>query len=67
MSRLFILYQEHQDSQEAEEKLCKWTDADTLKAYEQNLFNTADKSVAEMLDSWQNPVFTAPDKVGYCN
>lgn len=63
VSQLAILYQEHQDSQETDEKLCKWTDANTLKSYEQNLFNNVDKTVADMLNSWQNPVFTAPEKV----
>ena len=62
-SQLAILYQEHQQSQETEEKLCKWANADKLKAYEQNLFDLAGKSVAEMLESWQNPVFRAPEKV----
>ena len=61
---LAAMYQDHQDIQGAEEKLCKWTDADTLKAYEQNLLNSGlHKSVAEMLDNWQNPVFDAPGKV----
>ena len=62
-SQLTVLYEEHQERQETEEKLCKWTDADTLQAYEQELLNNGGKTVAELLDSWQNPVFTAPEKV----
>ncbi|KAJ7365537.1 DNA mismatch repair protein [Desmophyllum pertusum] len=61
-SQLTVLYKEHQERQETEEKLCKWTDADTLQAYEQELLNNGGKTVAELLDSWQNPVFTAPEK-----
>ncbi|XP_068682274.1 DNA mismatch repair protein Mlh3-like [Montipora foliosa] len=61
-SHLATLYQEHQDRQETEEKLCKWANADELKAYEQNLCNSTGKTVAEMLDNWTNPVFGASEK-----
>ena len=62
-SHLATLYQEHQDRQETDEKLCKWANADELKAYEQNLCNSTGKTVAEMLDNWTNPVFGASEKV----
>lgn len=58
-----MLYQEHQYSQETEEKLCKWADADKLKAYEQKLWDSTGSTVAEMLDNWTNPVFAAAEKV----
>ena len=58
-----MLYQEHQYSQETEEELCKWASADKLKAYKQNLWDSTGSTVAEMLDNWRNPVFTAPEKV----
>lgn len=57
-----MLYQEHQYSQETEEELCKWASADKLKAYKQNLWDSTGSTVAEMLDNWTNPVFTAPEK-----
>ena len=59
------LYQEYQGNQETEEKLCKWTDVDKLRAYEKDLLNSAGKTVGEMLDSWENPVFAAPEKVSH--
>ena len=62
-SQLASLYKKHLEQQEAEEKLCKWTDADTLQAYERDLFNSGGKTVAQLLDRWQNPVFAAPEKV----
>ncbi|KAL9953856.1 hypothetical protein ACROYT_G041329 [Oculina patagonica] len=61
-SQLADLYKEHLEQKESEEKLCKWRDADTLQAYEQDLLNSGGKTVAQLLDSWQNPVFTAPEK-----
>lgn len=62
-SQLADLYKEHLEKRETEEKLCKWRDADTLQAYEQDLLNNRGKTVARLLDSWHNPVFTAPEKV----
>lgn len=64
-SQLVNLYQEHHGNQEMEEKLCKWTDANKLRAYEKDLLNKAGKTVGEMLDSWENPVFAAPEKVSH--
>ncbi|XP_015767877.1 PREDICTED: DNA mismatch repair protein Mlh3-like [Acropora digitifera] len=61
-SEVAMLYQEHQYSQETEEELCKWASADKLKAYKQNLWDSTGSTVAEMLDNWTNPVFTAPEK-----
>ncbi|XP_067031022.1 DNA mismatch repair protein Mlh3-like isoform X2 [Acropora muricata] len=61
-SEVAMLYQEHQYSQETEEELCKWASADKLKAYKQNLWDSTGSTVAEMLDNWRNPVFTAPEK-----
>lgn len=62
-SQLADLYKQHLEQKETEEKLCKWRDADMLQAYEQDVLNNRSKTVAQLLDSWQNPVFTAPEKV----
>ena len=64
MSHVAAMYQEHHDIQGKDDKLCKWTDADALEAYEQNLFKIgSDNTVADMLECWQNPVFPAPARV----
>lgn len=34
-----------------------------LQAYEQDVLNNRSKTVAQLLGTWQNPVFTAPEKV----
>ena len=34
-----------------------------LQAYEQDVLNNRSETVAQLLGSWQNPVFTAPEKV----
>ena len=34
-----------------------------LQAYEQDVLNNRSKTVAQLLGSWQNPVFTTPEKV----
>lgn len=60
MSQLNDLYKEHL---EQKEKLCKWKDANMLQAYERDVLNNRSKTVAQLLGSWQNPVFTAPEKV----
>lgn len=62
-SQLADLYKQHLEQKETEEKLCKWRDADMLQAYEQDVLNNRSKTVAQLLGSWQNPVFTAPEKV----
>lgn len=62
-SHLAFLYKKHLEEQEAEEKLCKWTDAGALQAYEQDLLNNGGKTVTQLLDNWKNPVFAAPEKV----
>ena len=62
-SQLDVLYKKHLEQRETEEKLCKWRDVDMLQAYEQDMLNNRSKTVAELLDAWQNPVFTAPEKV----
>lgn len=63
MSRLNDLYKEHLEQKETEEKLCKWKDASMLQTYERDVLNNRNKTVAQLLGSWQNPVFTAPEKV----
>ena len=62
-SHLAFLYKKRLEEQEAEEKLCKWTDAGALQAYEQDLLNNGGKTVTQLLDNWKNPVFAAPEKV----
>lgn len=62
-SQLADLYKKHLEQKETEEKLCKWRDVSMLEAYEQDVSNNRSKTVAQLLDSWQNPVFTAPEKV----
>ncbi|CAH3140642.1 unnamed protein product [Pocillopora meandrina] len=61
-SHLAFLYKKHLEEQEAEEKLCKWTDAGALQAYEQDLLNNGGKTVTQLLNNWKNPVFAAPEK-----
>ena len=62
-SQLADLFKKHRELQETEEKLCKWRDVSMLEAYEQDVSNNRSKTVAQLLDSWLNPVFTAPEKV----
>jgi len=57
------LYKQDLEQKETEEKLCKWKDANVLQAYEQDVLNNGSKTAAQLLGSWQNPVFTAPEKV----
>ncbi|PFX17093.1 DNA mismatch repair protein Mlh3 [Stylophora pistillata] len=61
-SHLASLYKKHLEEQEAEEKLCKWTNASALQAYEQDLHKNGGQTVTQLLDIWKNPVFAAPEK-----
>jgi len=61
-SQLNDLYKQDLEQKETEEKLCKWKDANVLQAYEQDVLNNGSKTAAQLLGSWQNPVFTAPEK-----
>ena len=64
-TQLIGWYKEHAHEKETVEKMCKWTGAEAMLSYEQNLSKCEEekRTVVQLLDSWENPVFAAPEKV----